>query len=61
MELGKAVALVVGCAFAGTLLGSGIEQWLRVDIVPIGSFGSPGGFVAEVTILVTALGCVFLV
>ena len=33
---GKAVALVFGCLFAGAMLGTGLESWLRVDIVPIG-------------------------
>ncbi|KXZ56966.1 hypothetical protein GPECTOR_1g872 [Gonium pectorale] len=61
MGLGKAVALMFGCLFAGALLGTGLESWLRVDIVPIGNFSSPGVFVAEVVILLVALGCVFLV
>ncbi len=26
----------MGCLFAGALVGTGIESWLRVDIVPIG-------------------------
>ncbi|KAG2442418.1 hypothetical protein HXX76_002504 [Chlamydomonas incerta] len=61
MGLGKAVALVFGCLFAGAMLGTGLESWLRVDIVPIGSFGSPGVFVSEVVILLVALGAIFLV
>ncbi|GLC38656.1 hypothetical protein PLESTB_000457000 [Pleodorina starrii] len=61
MELGKAAALTFGCLFAGALIGTGIESWARVDIVPIGNFGSPGVFVAEVVILLVATGCIFLV
>ncbi|KAG2482634.1 hypothetical protein HYH03_018442 [Edaphochlamys debaryana] len=61
MGLGKATALTFGCLFAGALIGTGIETWLRVDIVPIGNFGSPGVFVSEVVIALVALGAIFLV
>jgi len=45
--LGKAGALAIGGLIAGSLLGSGIESWLRVDIVPLGSLSSPGVVVGE--------------
>lgn len=32
---------------AGTAIGSGLESWLRVDIVPLGSLSSPGTVVGE--------------
>lgn len=45
--LAKAGGLALGGLIAGTLLGSGLESWLRVDLVPIGSFSSPGAVVGE--------------
>jgi hypothetical protein len=39
--LGKAFGLSVGGLVAGTLLGSLVENWLRVDIVPLG-VSAPG-------------------
>ncbi|KAG7673100.1 hypothetical protein Ndes2437A_g01224 [Nannochloris sp. 'desiccata'] len=45
--LGKAGALAIAGLIAGSLLGSGIESWLRVDIVPLGSLSSPGIVVGE--------------
>ena len=45
--LGKAGALAVAGLIVGSLLGSGIESWLRVDIVPLGSLSSPGIVVGE--------------
>lgn len=45
--LAKAGGLALGGLVAGTLIGSGLESWLRVDLVPIGSFSSPGAVVGE--------------
>lgn len=45
--LGKAAALAVAGLIAGTLLGSAVEGWLRVDLVPLGSLSSPGVVVGE--------------
>lgn len=61
VPLGKSVGLTVACLVAGTVVGSLIQNWLRVDIVPLGSFGSPGVFVAEFTIVAMGLGCAFLI
>lgn len=60
MGLGKAAALTLGCLVVGALLGTAMHNWLRFDIVPLGSFSSPGVFVSEVVILVLALGAIFL-
>jgi hypothetical protein len=45
--LGKAGLLAIAGLVVGSLLGSGIESWLRVDIVPLGSLSSPGIVVGE--------------
>ena len=45
--LGKAGALAIGGLIAGTLIGSGLESWLRVDLIPIGALSSPGTVVGE--------------
>ncbi len=37
--LGKAAGLAFGGLVLGTLLGSGVESWLRVDLVPLGVSG----------------------
>lgn len=60
MDLGKAAGLTVGVLFAGALLGTAVQSWLRVDIVPLGSFSSPGVFVTEVIIFLLALAALFL-
>lgn len=56
----RAVGLTVGCFLVGALLGGVIENWLRVDIVPIGSFASPGVFVSECAIVALGAGSLFL-
>jgi Protein CHAPERONE-LIKE PROTEIN OF POR1-like len=45
--LGRSVLYGLGSLIAGTVLGSLIESWLRVDIVPILGMGSPGVFAGE--------------
>lgn len=51
LGLGKAVGLTGGASVFGTLLGALVQNWLRVDIVPLGSFSSPGSLVGEFAIL----------
>lgn len=34
--LGKAVALALGGLVLGTLVGSAVQSWLRIDIIPLG-------------------------
>lgn len=60
LSLGRSVALTVGTFFAGAILGGLIQNWLRVDIVPLGSFGSPGVFVTEVAIITLWAACALL-
>lgn len=49
--LGRAVAITAGGFVAGTLIGAVANNLLRVDIVPLGSFSSPGALVGEFSIL----------
>lgn len=61
MPIGKAVGLTIACLFAGGLIGQGVQNWLRVDLMPIGAFGSPGVMVTEFVIIGIWLGCTFIV
>ena len=49
--LGKAAALAVAGLVVGTVLGNGLESWLRVDLVPLGSLSSPGVVIGEGALL----------
>lgn len=49
--LGKAACLAVGGLVVGTLVGSGIESWLRVDLAPIGNLSSPATVVGEAALI----------
>ncbi|BDA47455.1 probable protein CHAPERONE-LIKE PROTEIN OF POR1, chloroplastic [Coccomyxa sp. Obi] len=48
---GRAVGITVAGLLLGVLIGGGLQSWLRVDIVPIGSLASPAAFVSEFGIL----------
>ncbi|KAL6758360.1 hypothetical protein V8C86DRAFT_2597874 [Haematococcus lacustris] len=60
VPLGRAFGLSFASLIVGQLAGSLVEQWLRVDIVPIGSFASPGVLVAEFIITSLAAGAILL-
>lgn len=60
LSLGRSVGLSLGSLVAGIMLGAALNAWLRVDIVPIGSFGSPGVFVSTFGITALALASAFL-
>jgi hypothetical protein len=47
LTLPKAAGLTVGGLIVGTLVGSAVESWLRVDLIPLGSLSSPGTVVGE--------------
>ncbi|KAK9836137.1 hypothetical protein WJX81_004315 [Elliptochloris bilobata] len=51
LSLQRAGGLAVAGLVLGTLLGSALQSWLRVDIIPIFGLGSPGVFVSEWAIL----------
>lgn len=61
LPIGKAAGLTVGSLIVGGLIGGLVQNWLRVDIVPIGSFASPGVLVTDFSIIGIWLGCTFLV
>eukprot|EP00882_Tetradesmus_deserticola_P007765 GHRQ01008175.1.p1 GENE.GHRQ01008175.1~~GHRQ01008175.1.p1 ORF type:complete len:279 (+),score=64.01 GHRQ01008175.1:188-1024(+) len=60
LSLGRSIGLSVGALTAGILLGAALNAWLRVDIVPLGSFSSPGVFVSTFGITALALASAFL-
>ena len=39
----------------GLALGAALNAWLRVDVVPLGAFASPGVLSAEAAILALAV------
>lgn len=47
MVLYKAIGFTFLGILGGSIIGSGLESWLRVDIVPLGSLSSPGTVVGE--------------
>ena len=42
IDLGKAIGIGLASLFIGAIIGNGVQSWLRVDLIPIGSFQSPG-------------------
>jgi len=46
-DIGRSVGISGAAFVAGLLLGTGIEAWLRVDIVPLGPFASPSCLVGD--------------
>eukprot|EP00208_Stichococcus_sp_RCC1054_P002249 CAMPEP_0206135552 /NCGR_PEP_ID=MMETSP1473-20131121/821_1 /ASSEMBLY_ACC=CAM_ASM_001109 /TAXON_ID=1461547 /ORGANISM="Stichococcus sp, Strain RCC1054" /LENGTH=235 /DNA_ID=CAMNT_0053527473 /DNA_START=246 /DNA_END=954 /DNA_ORIENTATION=- len=51
LSLGRSAAITAGGFVAGTVVGAVLNNFLRVDIVPIGAFSSPGALVGEFSIL----------
>ncbi|KAL0020029.1 hypothetical protein WJX77_005651 [Trebouxia sp. C0004] len=47
LGLARAGGITAAGLIAGAAIGSAAQSWLRVDIVPIGGFSSPGIFVGE--------------
>jgi len=60
LSIGRAAAITGGGLVLGALLGGLVQGWLRVDIVPVGGFGSPGVLVSEFSILGIWAFCTFL-
>ena len=58
--LGKAFGMGMGGLIAGSLVGSLLESWLRVDIVPLGALASPGALVGEFSLAGLWAACFFL-
>ncbi|XP_022763020.1 protein CHAPERONE-LIKE PROTEIN OF POR1, chloroplastic-like isoform X2 [Durio zibethinus] len=47
VKLGKATLITIGGLVAGAVVGSAVENWLQVDIVPFVGINSPGTVVSE--------------
>lgn len=61
LPLGKAAGVSMVCLIIGAVIGTGVETWLRVDIVPLGTFASPGVMVSEFVFALLAAGTILLV
>jgi hypothetical protein len=44
---GKATIITIGGLVAGAVVGSAVENWLQVDIVPLLGLHSPAAVVSE--------------
>ncbi|KAK4258470.1 hypothetical protein QN277_004916 [Acacia crassicarpa] len=51
VKLGKATVITIGGLVAGAVIGSAVENWLQVDIVPFLGIHSPATVVGEIIIL----------
>lgn len=58
--LGRAAGLSAAGFFLGSILGGVLQNWLQVDIVPIGGLSSPGALVGEFAIIALYLTSTFL-
>ncbi|KAK9824278.1 hypothetical protein WJX72_009117 [[Myrmecia] bisecta] len=61
LKLGRAAGLASAGLVLGVLLGSGLQAWLRVDVVPLAGLSSPGVFVSGFAILGLWASCTFLI
>ncbi|WJX96086.1 hypothetical protein P8452_77333 [Trifolium repens] len=55
VKLGKATVITIGGPVAGAVVGSVVENWLQVDIVPFQGIHSPDA-ISEVIIFFSILG-----
>lgn len=60
VKLGKAVVITIGGLVAGAVVGSVVENWLQVDIVPFLGIRSPAAVVSEVIIISQFLVSLYL-
>lgn len=60
VKLGKATAITMGGLVAGAVVGSAVENWLQVDIVPLLGLHSPAAVVSEFIILSQFLVSLYL-
>lgn len=57
---GKATFITVGGLIAGAVVGSAVENWLQVDIVPFLGIHSPAAVVTEVIVISQLLVSLYL-
>ena len=60
MGLGRAVAITAGGLAVGTLIGSGVEALVRVDLAPFLGVHSPAMFVGQYSVIGVWMACAFL-
>lgn len=60
VKLGKAVGITIGGLIVGAVVGSAVENWLQVDIVPFLGIHSPAAVVGEIIIISQFLVSLYL-
>ncbi|GMI88049.1 hypothetical protein like AT2G20920 [Hibiscus trionum] len=60
LKLGKATLLTIGGLVAGAMVGSAVENWLQVDVVPFLGIHSPATVVSEFILFSQLLVSLFL-
>ncbi|GAB2253146.1 hypothetical protein Droror1_Dr00005993 [Drosera rotundifolia] len=60
VKLGKATLITVGGLVSGAVVGSAVENWLQVDIVPFFGLHSPSAVVSEFILLSQFLVSLYL-
>jgi len=60
MGLGRAVAITAGGLAVGTLIGSGVEALVRVDLAPFLGVHSPAMVVGQYSVIGVWMACAFL-
>ncbi|KAH1231241.1 hypothetical protein GmHk_10G030512 [Glycine max] len=60
VKLGKATVITIGGLVAGAVVGSAVENWLQVDIVPFLGIHSPAAVVSEIIIISQFLVSLYL-
>ncbi|KAJ1436326.1 Protein CHAPERONE-LIKE PROTEIN OF POR1-like [Sesbania bispinosa] len=60
VKLGKATVITIGGLLAGAVVGSAVENWLQVDIVPFMGIHSPAAVVSEIIIISQFLVSLYL-
>ena len=60
MSTGKAALITVGGLVVGAVVGSAVEQWLQVDIVPFFGIHSPAVVVSEFILFSQLLASLYL-
>ncbi|PON89939.1 Protein CHAPERONE-LIKE PROTEIN OF POR1-like [Trema orientale] len=60
VKLGKATIITIGGLVAGAVVGSAVENWLQVDIVPFIGLHSPAAVVTEFILLSQFLVSLYL-
>ncbi|GAB4838572.1 hypothetical protein Ancab_028118 [Ancistrocladus abbreviatus] len=60
VKLGKATMISIGALMTGAVVGSAVENWLQVDIVPFLGLQSPAAVVSEFILLSQLLVSLYL-